>query len=115
MRGRRLPLTCLAQDQFEEVYKKVATGKEFATGVADFVHKRSAIEKEYARKLQALTRTTEKEGWYGRAHAPCRPPAQCQPHPRHRQGPASRVLCGVPGVWDVGRGRGARGCCRCRC
>lgn len=50
-------------DQFEEVYKKVATGKEFATGVADFVHKRSAIEKEYARKLQALTRSTEKEGW----------------------------------------------------
>eukprot|EP00011_Vannellida_sp_DIVA3-517-6-12_P002860 CAMPEP_0114628130 /NCGR_PEP_ID=MMETSP0168-20121206/12656_1 /TAXON_ID=95228 ORGANISM="Vannella sp., Strain DIVA3 517/6/12" /NCGR_SAMPLE_ID=MMETSP0168 /ASSEMBLY_ACC=CAM_ASM_000044 /LENGTH=486 /DNA_ID=CAMNT_0001839491 /DNA_START=9 /DNA_END=1469 /DNA_ORIENTATION=+ len=50
-------------DQFEEVYKKVATGKEFATGIADFVHKRSAIEKDYARKLQALTRNTEKEGW----------------------------------------------------
>jgi len=48
-------------DQFEEVYRKVAGGKEFTTGIADFVHKRVALEREYSKKLQALCKATDKE------------------------------------------------------
>jgi len=48
-------------DQFEEVYKRVSTGKKFALGVIDYLHKRSAIEREYSKKLQSLAKLTERE------------------------------------------------------
>lgn len=49
------------KNQFEEVQKKSQSGKEFTTAVADFIHKRAAIEKEYAKKLQQLCKSTAAE------------------------------------------------------
>ena len=40
---------------------RVAAGKEFTTAVADFIHKRAAIERDYAKKLQTLCKSIEKE------------------------------------------------------
>ena len=53
--------TDVTQDQFEEVYSKVTRGKDFSEKVVEFVRKRQLIEKEYAKKLQALTKSSEIE------------------------------------------------------
>ena len=39
----------------------MSCGKDFTEAAADFIHKRSQIEKEYSRKLIALCKSVEKE------------------------------------------------------
>eukprot|EP00276_Gloeochaete_wittrockiana_P019583 CAMPEP_0184358960 /NCGR_PEP_ID=MMETSP1089-20130417/117598_1 /TAXON_ID=38269 ORGANISM="Gloeochaete wittrockiana, Strain SAG46.84" /NCGR_SAMPLE_ID=MMETSP1089 /ASSEMBLY_ACC=CAM_ASM_000445 /LENGTH=457 /DNA_ID=CAMNT_0026697547 /DNA_START=16 /DNA_END=1389 /DNA_ORIENTATION=- len=48
-------------DKFEEVYKHASNGKGFCKGLSDFYTKRAAIEREYAKKLQALCKSTERD------------------------------------------------------
>lgn len=48
-------------DKFEEVYKHMANGKGFCKGIVDFFTKRAAIERDYAKKVQALCKSTERD------------------------------------------------------
>lgn len=57
-------LVARRQDQFEEVVRKVSQGKEFSEKVADFMRKRQALEREYSKKLQALTKSADLEIGY---------------------------------------------------
>jgi hypothetical protein len=54
-------------DQFELVYKRVQEGKKWCHSLSVFLKKRSELEKDYAKKLQALTKSTETE--FGTMHS----------------------------------------------
>ena len=55
------------QDSFEAIYTRVREGKVFTTKTEEFFKKRAEIERDYAKKLQALVKTTEVERGCGSA------------------------------------------------
>jgi hypothetical protein len=45
-------------DKFEDVDSRIADGRKWVSGIADFFAKRAALEKEYSKKLNAILKGT---------------------------------------------------------